>query len=485
MNFKTLMTKEFKLPSPPPFHTYRKALYLAIIFLLAPNVVFWLFTWYLGLARPLINLDYLWVSALMVAPLPYGLNKPLATIIFFGLAIIDSLMLVMQLFPFMDIGAMLYLAPFIWEGPKSYLILTFLAMITLVISFIALIKYSQKQQAKIVFSIAIVIGLFGYNFDDIKYKDAPSEFFGFSNFYIFHSQVEAYERHNGSIFSAAARNIPNIVAGPKDYASKFFKQPYSDKLMLVVVESWGVAREKNVQRDILKTLYDQIDRFEFIEENFFYFADSTVNGELRELCQLNIANSGYALQKVDDSVFKDCLPNQLKKMGYKTIGMHGSSGLLYDRLYWYPKAGLDKSIFAEHVPEVARCHAFNGACDNDLMEVIAKEFKQNQKNKLFFYWLTLTNHFPYDQDDLQNSRLDCEKNQLFAGDICHNFRLHAQFFDGLGELLKRPEMAGVEVIVVGDHMPPITTYDVPIHHNIRWTGVSWIHFKVKDTTANP
>lgn len=477
MNFKDLITKDFQLP---PFRSYRRTLGLALLFLVLPNVLFWGFAWYLQLARPLINLDYFIVSALIVLPLPFYLNRILAGVAFFTLAVFDILMLVMQLFPFMDIGALIYLAPFIFEGPRLYLVLSALALVALVLTFYLLCRFSKKQSWKMVWLVAAVFGFVGYQIRWITYYDVPAEYFAVDSYYYFNTQYGLYTDHYENPFVSATRNQPKLGAGQEEYAAKRFAQPFSDKLMLIVVESWGVAREASVQRDILKALYDQQDNLEFIEEGFFDFHGATVNGELRELCQMRVLEGGYALGKIDDEEYKDCLPNQLKRLGYKTTGMHGASSLLYDRLHWYKKAGMDTQIFAEHVPEVPRCHAFNGACDDGLMEVIAQEFKKNQDNKFFLYWLTLTNHFPYNQTDLSNTRLDCDKHQLFAGDICHNFRLHAQFFDALGELIKRPEMAGVEVILVGDHMPPIDTRDVPIHKNIRWQDVSWLHFKVKE-----
>ena len=485
MDFKALMQKDFQLPSLPPFRTYRASLGRALLFLLLPNVVFWLFSWHLHLARPLINLDYFIACALILLPLPFYLNHILAGIAFFGVAIFDILMLTMQLFPFMDIGAMMYLAPFILEGPKQYLILTILAVIALGLTFYLLYRFAKKQAPKIVLGLAAFVGLIGYQLRWITYHQVEAEYFAVDSYYVFNSQYSLYNEHYENPFVSAARNQPELGAGQEEYASKRFKQPYSDKVMLVVVESWGVAREESVQRDILKAIYDQADNLEFIEEGFFDFSGATLNGELRELCQMRVLKGGYALGKIDDAVYQNCLPNKLKALGYKTMGMHGASSLLYDRLYWYKKAGMDTQVFVEHVPEVPKCHAFNGACDTGLMDIIAKEFEKNQNNKFFFYWLTLTNHYPYSQTDLKNSRLDCEKHNLFAGDICHNFRLHTQFFDNLGELIKRPEMAGVEVILVGDHMPPIDTRDVPIHKNVRWNDVSWLHFKVKEQSALP
>ena len=65
-----------------------------------------------------------------------------------------------------------------------------------------------------------------------------------------------------------------------------------------------------------------------------------------------------------------------------------------------------------------------------------------------------------------------------APTLCRNFRLQAQFFDGLAELIQSPEMKGVEVFVVGDHAPPVL--DMKEHRQLnRKALVAWLHFKIK------
>ena len=65
------------------------------------------------------------------------------------------------------------------------------------------------------------------------------------------------------------------------------------------------------------------------------------------------------------------------------------------------------------------------------------------------------------------------------GDICRNAKLETQFLDNLAKLVLRPEMKGVEVVIVGDHMPPLFGNE-EIYPYLRWQDVSWLHFKVKD-----
>ena len=62
--------------------------------------------------------------------------------------------------------------------------------------------------------------------------------------------------------------------------------------------------------------------------------------------------------------------------------------------------------------------------------------------------------------------------------MCRNFSLQAQFFDGLAELLKQPEMSGTEVLVVGDHSPPVVNLGETFKY-MKQGEVAWVHFKVR------
>ncbi|MBP7255254.1 MAG: sulfatase-like hydrolase/transferase [Negativicutes bacterium] len=230
---------------------------------------------------------------------------------------------------------------------------------------------------------------------------------------------------------------------------------------------------------MLEKIYQSSPNFEYINTSYFDFNGATVEGELRELCKLETSN-GFALRKLDKKHFINCLPNQLKSQGYETIALHGTSGRLYDRYDWYPKAGFNQSLFGENFTSLQRCSAFNGICDSELINVVADKFSENRNNKLFFYWLTLTSHSPYVKEDITNNRFNCQQFGMKPeGDICRNAKLETQFLDNLAKLVLRPEMKGVEVVIVGDHMPPLFGNE-EIYPYLRWQDVSWLHFKVKD-----
>ena len=229
---------------------------------------------------------------------------------------------------------------------------------------------------------------------------------------------------------------------------------------------------------MINNILEQQTLFEFFDCGAFKFSGATVAGELRELCGLRLVNNGFALGQASQKVFQDCLPNQLKTQGYKTIALHGTSGLLYDRTNWYPKAGFEQVLFGEHFLGMRRCAPFKGVCDTELMDIVAQKFQENRQNNLFFYWLTLTSHQPYSPKDIHNQRFDCEMfNMNPKGDACHNAKLQTQFFDDLAKLIQKPEMRGTEVIIVGDHQPPVWGEE---NKYVKPLTVGYLHFKIKE-----
>ena len=452
---------------------------LSLLFIILPNIFFWLVGWYLNLSRPLINLDYILPIALFI--LPFRLSKIIGFIAFLLAFLFDITLFAMQLFPFMDLAAIRYLAPFLSNAPARYLVLVGIVLLYWVLMPIFIIKISHKVSLKWTYLWLILLGLVYSPLKEYTYKEAPVERFSRGNYFLIKSQYQLYSEHYNSDFISQMRAIPKLSAldNKQKFASFYLnKKPYSNKILFIIAESWGVARQKEVQQFMLQKIYEQQENFEFINDGSFDASGSTVQAELRELCQLQVMN-GYALSKTPNEKFSSCLGNIFKDKGYQTVAMHGASSQLYDRFSWYQKAGFQKILFAESMPaNMKRCYAFNGVCDSEIRKLVANEFQLVKNQKIFLYWLTLTSHAPYEPDDLINSRLDCNRYELSKGDICNNMRLETQFFDDLAELIQQPEMKGVEVVVVGDHMPPIMG-DVPLYKNLRWQEVSWLHFKVK------
>lgn len=471
------LTKDYKLPK-----LNVKKLLWAVAFLLIPNLFFLVGAYFIGLSRPLINVDY--VMACVLFAMPHRFFKMLGTLAFVMAVFIDVAMLAMQLFPFLNINTALSLAPFLINAPLRYIILSALVLLYMGVMPLVMIKISNKifiSKKDWVYALLVaIIGFWTYdNFNHMRYVDRGGERFAQSDHFVIHSQYKRYRWVADSEFVSHFNKTPILAPLKSDIqnASHYLNNS-SNKTLLIVAESWGVARKESVTDDMLANIYAQQGNFDFIERGYFDFSGATVEGELRELCQLGV-HGGYAFSKVGDE-FKGCLPHRFANLGHHTIGMHAGFSQIYERDFLYPKMGFKETIFAEQHSDKKRCSAFNGICDGEMFGVVAEQFAKH--DKLFFYWLTLTSHSSYPKKDIHNHRLDCRKYELPDGDICNNFMLHTQFFDDLSELIKRPEMAGVEVVVVGDHMPPLMMRE-PIHPHIHWQRVSWLHFKIKEKTT--
>lgn len=457
--------------------TVRELIYLVIL-LLIPNLFFCGIALYTETSRPLFNLDYF--VALFFILLPYKLTKFLGILTLIFALLFDILMFVVQIFPFMNLPAIWYLSSFVLDAPIHYLLISVGAIfvtVGIVVLFISLSKKVKQPYPSFILVILLICGYVLMTLD-ISY----ARFYGIlgrDNYYIAHSQSSLYLEMTQSDFSNLTNTKPQLKVLEKNQirALNTIKQPHASKILFIVAESWGELRDIQAQNTVIEHIFKQKSHLENFSFGSFFTTGATVSGELRELCGLQIVNNGFALNQSESKSFSECFPNQLKHQGYNTIAMHGTSGLLYDRTDWYPKAGFQRSLFGENFLGLRRCAPFKGICDAELMNIIAKEFKENRSNNMFFYWMSLTAHQPYAKQDIYNQRFDCKKFAMSPiGEACYNTQLQTQFFDDLAQLIQKPEMQGVEVVVVGDHQPPIWGEDIK---HFRPLHVSYLHFKVK------
>lgn len=257
------------------------------------------------------------------------------------------------------------------------------------------------------------------------------------------------------------------------------QQPLNKKLLLIIVESWGQPLNEAAQEDILKNLKAKTTDLDFFNQGSMPFRGFTVEGELRELCQLHPETVDLFQIKTG---FQNCLPHKLNDLGYETTSFHGGGSTIYGRKEWYPKAGFKNDLFQEDFNLPTKCIAFDGACDWDIIPFIKQSFVQDKK--LFRYWLTLTSHYSYYTKDIHNTRFSCSAYEIDDdSDACHNLMLQAQLFDDIAKMISAPEMKGVEVIIVGDHPPPLFKADeISLFKTKQMTDASigWVHFKIKN-----
>lgn len=466
-----LLRKQIHLPE----FSSRKLLY-AVLFVLSPNIIFLISAWVTDTARPLVNIDYFIAAILLV--IPFRFVKLLGVLLFWLALVFDSLMLIMQLFPFMDFDGALHLVPFIVGAPLLYQLSVLMLIIYMFGMPFFLNFIGRKSGFLYTLPLCILLSIMAYFTGHLQYHERELQFnvFGRNNFFYGKSQFALYQASQNFDFIQEGRRDPVFSPLKSNRASSRLFSPYSRKILFIVNESWGQPKNPLLQDAVLAKLLSERSRFEYWESGHFPFVGATVQGEIRELCALGV--SGFGLRRTPAERFVECLPNRFRRNGYQTIALHGASSMLYDRFSWYPKAGFGQVITSEHLIGKPTCISFHGVCDYALFDNVKTAF--STYDKLFFYWMTLTSHADY-PEQVFNHRLQCEKYGLPKETmLCRNFSLQTQFFDGLAELIKQPEMRGVEVIVVGDHSPPVMNLGEVFKYLNKGEEVAWVHFKVKE-----
>jgi hypothetical protein len=225
-------------------------------------------------------------------------------------------------------------------------------------------------------------------------------------------------------------------------------------VVVVMVESFGYLLDPAARRRIAAPLEASAitARYDVTSGHAGYFG-STTAGEMRELCgtrepYLNVAAASGTR----------CLPSRLQRAGYATLAVHGFFGEMFSRRTWYPQVGFNRALFGEELgARVARrCgNAFRGTCDADLTPLIAREAARTSGPR-FIYWLTLNTHIPVSPGE---ARIDfgCAGDEHGFGvpRVCRMAELWHDLFASVAKLALDPAIAPAEILIVGDHAPPL------------------------------
>ncbi|ENX38213.1 sulfatase-like hydrolase/transferase [Acinetobacter sp. NIPH 2100] len=447
-----------------------KNIIICTVIIFLSNFSILILAWWTGCERALINVDYFLAFFFLVFR-----QKLLFAFIFSIIYFFDFLGVFSQIFPFVRFADILYLLKFSFISSDSYKLYGFSLLFFLIIGFYLIIKLYKDDLKKyflVIFNILIMIyGYYIYFEDNKKVSFWKPEGKG-----VVASQFLNYldYRNRGFIKTYAvdgeAFQRGNVPSASKSLFNDLSKHK---KVLLIVNESWGVPNELAIQKDVLAPLLNS-SKIIKIEQGEIDFEGFTIGGELRELCQKAVVHFNLKNQMKG---FENCLPNLYKQNGYQTVAVHGALGLMYDREYWYPRAGFKKMLFRDqglNLPN-SHCYSFPGNCDQDIAQRVLEEFEVT--DKLFLYWLSLSTHAIYDKRDLKVDLFDCKKNQIKDDTAsCRNLKLQTQFFDTLSKLINSPALKGTYVVIVGDHEPPILREEKSVFVHSK---VSYINFEVK------
>lgn len=420
----------------------------AFLYIALPNFVFQLLAMHMGVSRPFIDIDYLFAGMLFA----YGWQKS-ASVFLLIFLIIDALVIQGLVYPVLHPKDVFYLVKLLPQAPAVWQIAAAGAVATAAAVVFVSAKFSRKTSG--IATLMILGGVVVVYALQLRADAASSEFERNKNT-LAGSQVAYYINTRATmVLDAIFEKVnPLYPIGFDENISKWFVDGgrRSDKLLLVVAESWGLMKDPAVQRALLQPIYEVKDRLDWIEIGDSDSKTTTVDGELRYLCGLGIRYIN--LKPVTDG-FSDCLPWELKSLGYTATAVHGASGSMHERKYWYPRLGFDEIYFGDTEAWKTRCYSFPGICDREILDTFIPAVL-GKTSRQFVYWLTLNTHAPYDRRDIWMDAFNCKAFAIDeVSETCRLTKLHAQFFLQLARVLTRPEMEGLEVFVVGDHSPPL------------------------------
>lgn len=223
------------------------------------------------------------------------------------------------------------------------------------------------------------------------------------------------------------------------------------KILFIIVESWGMPINQEEYNYQLRNLKSK-KNIKILNEGLIEYGGGTAAAELRELCGLY--PHALSFRDVPEEFAKNCLPKKLRDQGSLTVALHAASGHMYHREDWYPRIGFEETYFFDNpITKARKCFSFPGYCDVDFIAAVKNKIISSES--IFFYWLTLNSHIPYDARDLKR-RDDgvCRILGIEARDRCIHFQLLQEFFSDFAEKFDDPRVEDLHVVFVGDHSPP-------------------------------
>lgn len=231
-------------------------------------------------------------------------------------------------------------------------------------------------------------------------------------------------------------------------------------VLFVMVEGLGAFDDpahNAILTDILKD--DRVkSRYKF-SEGLSSYVGSTTGAESREFCG---KWGDFRDYMTADSY--DCLPSKLSAKGYETASYHAFTQEFFERGDWYPRIGFQNTNFIEQMapdletnPQPQCGLTWRGLCDRDVADRVEAFLAKPGDQAKFAYWLTLNSHMPIHADDV-TPRLGCKDGGQF-GDrtVCVMTEMWVEVFEKVRAMALNPELANLEIILIGDHHPPVWT----------------------------
>lgn len=221
-----------------------------------------------------------------------------------------------------------------------------------------------------------------------------------------------------------------------------------DRILSISVEAWGLFQNDDQNDKIERALKERLGADYTIRTVQRASYHGTINGEFRELCGWVILWMPSA--KDAQAMRNDCMPAILAARGWKTYGLHGNSGLFYDRRRIYPAIGFETVTFREDFDrlEETPCKSigFTGWCDQVVLRQGMKQLAQEERS--FVHVMTLDTHLPL-RATREEQRL-CGKSNF---DACVYMLRFSQSLRNIAEAITEAPVRPDVVFIWGDHPP--------------------------------
>ena len=234
-------------------------------------------------------------------------------------------------------------------------------------------------------------------------------------------------------------------------------QDLQPNLVLVLVESWGLARDLALRRALVETYLDPalLSKYEVLQGTM-PFAGPTTSGEKRELCQ---SHMGLDYDQGTQAQLDHCVPGRMHRAGYHTLAVHGFSGDFFDRKDWYPRLGFEDIWFHDrlHAAGLPDCPGpFPGTCDDAVAAWLGEKLRQPGNAPLFVHWVTLNSHLPIANPPVLKAPISCDVSPITRSNtgICSWYQLVSVVSQSVHDLALTPLGRPTIFVIVGDHAPP-------------------------------
>lgn len=229
---------------------------------------------------------------------------------------------------------------------------------------------------------------------------------------------------------------------------------------LVIIESLGLFRRPAANQAFFAPFLTpaMAERYT-VRMGDVPFSGATTSGEFRELCAV-VYDHRRALA---DGVPR-CLAEDLRKLGYRTVAIHGFRRNFFNRVDWYPRIGFGRMLFAEELGDLVdrrRCGVlFRGICDSDAAAVLREELLRSPASeRRFVYWLTLNSHFPVDEASARPFTYPCATDSDAARSdvLCIEMRIWRGVASSVAAIAVDPRLPPTRFVLVGDHAAPFAS----------------------------